>query len=314
MENIIVLFGYLLLTFLGFVVPVFIVLIPLYGVGVKRLSKDYIKESEQKSEQIEKQNEKIKKDGTEGVGEIEEIIKELRVSKGQLDKKIWYLDPNKQILNLFIPILVSFILVLLALFLENFYKDVFWYIIPLGFSILLFFYVIYSLWEVFNVVIEMKEVANEKLAEKEQGVLNILGKILDNLNRVDLLEDVHTSLDGEKLGVGISEIIIASDRKKEMVFRIINSEQTKVVKNVEVGFIFPADDFIIEKTTNQDISITDDKQIVRYKDSLIQSKTSLKLSNLILTPLKIGEQLIDVFIKGENVKTRYFKIKFKVVE
>lgn len=84
-----------------------------------------------------------------------------------------------------------------------------------------------------------------------------------------------------------------------------------MAKDVEVGFSFPAD-FLIEKNSGYSIYASGTEQIVRYSEERIHGKTNFIKQPLTVTPLNKGEFVFDTFIKGENIKSIYRKLKIIV--
>jgi hypothetical protein len=74
-----------------------------------------------------------------------------------------------------------------------------------------------------------------------------------------------------------------------------------MVKNLEVGFVFPLD-FIIEKSDKYSVTNAEKIQVVRFKTSMLHGETYL-MRSLTVTPLTEGKVLIKSFINAENIQT-----------
>lgn len=84
-----------------------------------------------------------------------------------------------------------------------------------------------------------------------------------------------------------------------------------MVKNIEIGFIFPYD-FIIEKEKGYRIYNDKTAQIVRNSTTLIHGREYLIFEPLSITALKKGDYIIKTFIKAENIESTYRDFKIKV--
>lgn len=200
-------------------------------------------------------------------------------------------------------------------------KDYWYCVASLVFiSALTFTYSVVVLWRLLNTLIEVRETLCEEKQEKENRRSNwesktieifsgLLEKETPNLLKEMFLEDIHIMIDDSKIK-DAGEIKIGANKKQEIKVGIINSE-TRMAKNVEIGFCFPPD-FIIEKTNYYSIYTGKKEQIVRYTASTIQGDTNLILSPLITTPLKTGIYSINTFIKAENIEVKNHRLNIEV--
>lgn len=142
-------------------------------------------------------------------------------------------------------------------------------------------------------------------------IIELLSVLVEKEARY-FLKDICITIDDKKIEDNAGEITISADKKQELKIGINNSE-TRMAKNVQIGFIFPPD-FVIEKTSSNSIFTMKTGQIVRYVTSLIHGNTNLTLGSLIITPLKKGDYKINTFIKAENIESFYRDLNFKVTE
>ena len=326
MEQAIQLFGFLILTFLGIVVPILVILLSIFREGIQKLTTQYENEKNQSEDNLKDQFKqkteviKAKLDVKEMKGNLKELnnsIDKLEKMKKTAEKKLSSLNPKKQILNLFIPLLISFLSLIAALITKDY-----WYCVAslVFISALTFTYSVVVLWRLLNTLIEVRETLCEEKQEKENRRSNwesktieifsgLLEKETPNLLKEMFLEDIHIMIDDSKIK-DAGEIKIGANKKQEIKVGIINSE-TRMAKNVEIGFCFPPD-FIIEKTNYYSIYTGKKEQIVRYTASTIQGDTNLILSPLITTPLKTGIYSINTFIKAENIEVKNHRLNIEV--
>ena len=97
-----------------------------------------------------------------------------------------------------------------------------------------------------------------------------------------------------------------ADKEERIEIAVSNSED-RMIKNIEVGLIFPLD-FIIEKKDYYSLYIDKESQIVRYETESIQGRTRNLFSPLVIKPLKKGSYTLKTFIKAENIRAIYRKV------
>lgn len=139
MEQAIQLFGILILTMLGFVFPVVTILLSIYHEGISKLAQQVQAEISQSEENLKTIAQAKKTD----VAAIQQSIKELESTKKKAKAKLSYLSPRKQIIRLFIPLVLAFLGVIATSILieTNFY-----YVLLLLLSLTCFIYALIVLW------------------------------------------------------------------------------------------------------------------------------------------------------------------------
>lgn len=309
MINAIQLFGTFVLTVLGFVVPILTILISLFPEGVKSLAEKYENEKRQSEENII--NETKKKSDGKGldINAIEKTLKILKKKKRDAEVKLGYLKPIKFLLKTSIPFVVSFVAVLIALF----DVDSIFIIVLLTSSLISLVAGFVALFQSIIVVFEVGEIINGKKGSNDEKIIALLSTLVEKTGGDPYLkaEDIEVNFNKISLKKGIP-INFSADKKYEIPVSIHNRSD-KMAKVVEVGFIFPKN-VIIEKSSNFEITTTEQKQIVRFKDDTIQAHNDMQQGNIDLTFLDSKEIAIDVFIKGENVKYTRFSFKLNIIK
>jgi len=300
MEQAIQLFGYLVLTFLGFVVPIAGISLSMHQDGISKLSKQYKNEKKQTEEKIQKQIEKIDTANEEGIKELKKILATLERIKKAADGKIKNLNPKTQVLKLFIPLIFSFLGISISLSVTK-YNPFFYIILFIG--VLAFLYALKVLWDLLSIIMEVKKMIDDYKERSntnlEQSVVSILEAI--KKEKPEFLEKISVTLNGEDINNIIPDgIIIKSDQKQEFKIGFLNFEE-QMARNVQIGFVFPTD-FIIEKSAGYSIYTDETRQVVRYNSDYVHGWEQRFYAPLILTPLKEGLFKIVTFIKGENIK------------
>jgi len=335
MEEIMKLFGYLVLTMLGFIIPVVGFLIPFYQDGIKKLAEQYESKKNRISETIKKHTDDIEKleKMDENTNNIEKKIKDIQnlIKKFNTDqkkshkkfnkdqkkshKKIKSLNPKTQVIKLFVPLFISFLCILIYfLLIENI---IFSYIL-ISCSVILFFYTLFIFWKLILIIIEVsiktKDIKDKQKEEFNQQILNILDK-LDNIKsqpeNVEL-EKVFIKIEEDDIKDNLLEINFVLNKKKELQISTRNSE-ARMAKKTEIGFVFPLD-FIIEESSGYSIHNSNNEQIVRFNSEFIQGNTILEHAILTITALKKGKYEVKTFVKGENIKTIHRNFKISVIE
>ena len=308
MEQGIQLYGFLVLTFLGVTAPILVILLSVFEEGRLKLTTQYENERSQSEKNIKEQLKKLTGTEETDVTEIKQSLKSLEIIKKTAEAKLSYLNPKKQIFQLYMPLLISFLGVILAILSKANVDCVRLYI---AVSLICFSYALVVLWKLTGTIIEVKKSINDGKKDMNMKIIKLLSTLVEKEDRY-FLKDIYITIDDKKIEDNAGEITISADKKQELKIGIDNIE-TRMAKNVEIGFTFPPD-FVIEKTSSYSIYTTKTKQIVRYVTSLIQGKTNLILDSLIITPLKKGDYKIKTFIKAENIKSVSWDLNLKVTE
>ena len=303
------LFGYLILTVLGIVVPFLIILLSIFQEGILKLTEQYEKERENSKKNIDEQLAKQSKAKKKDYNEIEKSLKQLRIINKKAKRKLSYLNPKNQIVRLFIILFISFLGVILAILKKTI---IFGIPIFILISLLSFIIALYILWKLLCILIEVRKIIDRNRNKIENKTLELLSTIAKKGENY-FLENVFLSIKDVIIKNDDKEIKLYSDTKESLPIKIENDE-IRMVKNIEAGIIFPRD-FIIDESDRYSIyTDTDGKQIVRYTSSLIHGNTTFVLTPLIIKPIKEGEYVITTFINAENIESTYRTFKLIIKE
>ena len=308
MEWAIQLFGFLVLAFFGVVAPILVILLSVFEEGRLKLNTQYENERSQSEKNIKEQLKKLAGTEETDVTEIKKSLKSLEIIKKTAEAKLSYLNPKKQIFRLFIPLLLSFLGVILAILTK---ANVDYVRLYIAVSLICFAYAIFVLWKLTDIIIEVRKTVNDDKKDMNMKIIELLSALVEKEAQY-FLKDIYINIDDKEIEDNAGEITISADKKQELKIGINNNE-TRMAKNVQIGFIFPPN-FVIEKTSSYSIFTTKIGQIVRYVTSLIHGNTNLILDSLIITPLKKGDYKIRTFIKAENIKSVYRDLNLKVTE
>jgi len=264
MELGIELFGYLILTVLGFVLPIVAILLSVFQEGISKLAKQYQADISQSEENLKT----IAKAEKTDLAAIQESIKKLESTKKRAITKLSYLNPRKQIIRLFIPLVFAFLGVVVTsiLIVTNFYYCLF-LLISLG----CFVYALVVLWNLIGIIVEVRGILDTEKKATETGTVELLTSLVRGIGDKTgqyFLAQVYINLNGEDIKDDSYEIIIPTNTKEEIDLKLRNRE-ARMAKNVEIGFTFPTT-FIIEKTTHNSIFRSKGEQVVRYSESIVQ--------------------------------------------
>ncbi len=309
MVNAITLYGSLILTVVGFIVPILTILISLFPEGVKSLSSKYENERKQSEENI--LNEIEKKETKKGLDykALQKTLKTLKKNRREAELKLTYLKPIQFLLKTSFPFIISFIGVLIALLSISLIYTV----LALIFSFLSFIGGVMALFISVSLLFEVAEIVNQKKNTNEEKIIELLSTLVAQSDHNLYLKEhkVKVKFNGEYLKKD-AEVTFSTDKIHKVPISIENSSEM-MAKTVEVGFIFPKD-FVIEKTSNLSIYTDTSSQIVRFKREIIQAHENNQQGELQITFLKIGESNVDIFIKGENIKYQRFSFKLRIIK
>ncbi len=306
MELGIELFGYLILTILGLVLPIVAILLSVFQEGISKLAQQYQAEISQSEENLKT----IAKAKKTDLAAIQQSIKELESTEKRARTKLSYLSPRKQIIRLFIPLVFAFLGVIVTsiLIATNFYYGLF-LLISLG----CFVYALVVLWNLIGIIVEVRRILDtEKKATETSTVelLTSLAREITNRTGQYFLAQVYINLNDEDIKDDSYEIIIPTNMKEEIDLKLRNRE-ARMAKNVEIGFTFPTT-FIIGKTNHNSIFRSKGEQVVRYSEGIVQGYTNIQYEPLIITPLEQGVYEVQTFIKAENIEATYRNVTIKV--
>jgi len=307
MEKIIEIYAFFLITVIGFVVPIFAILLTLFHDGLFKLAQQYKAERDQTAQKLAGQLQKLagqlQKAGEPSsldVKGIKQTIKELEIVKKIADAKLSLLSPKKTILRLIIPLSIAFISLLPNFFLLSIYTYV-----ASGVSLLFLGYVFVQLWKLIDIVIEVKSLIDTETKNDQGKILEILAEIASNTKKgaAYFIEKIFLKFNNVILDKEDNKVVITVDKKTEVPIELTNNE-VLMARDIEAGFRFPLE-FLIEKTSSYTIYASKNEQIVRYTLDRLQGNTNQIFNPLVLTPLKKGEYKFQIFIKGENIESKY---------
>lgn len=308
MEQAIQLFGYLILTFLGVVAPIFVILLSVFREGMLKLTTQYESEKSQSEGNIKAQLKKIGDAKNTDERAIKQGLNALKAIKKTAKTKLSYLNPKIQTLRLFIPLLISFLGVVLAILTKT---NINYVVLFIGVSLICFLYTMFVLWRLLDIIIEVRKTIDADQKDMNMKTIELLSALVEKETPY-FLKNVYITIDQQEIKDKAGKITIPADKKQELKIAITNNE-SRMAKNVEIGFIFPPD-FIIEKTNDYSIYTDETKQIVRYESNVIHGNTDWKLGSLIVTPLNQGDYKIKTFIKAENIESLYRDLNLKVTK
>lgn len=309
MEQAIQLFGYLILTVLGFVLPIMAILLSVFREGLSKLAAQYESERAHSEDNIKAQLQKMAKGKTTDESAIQRSLKELRFIKKTAEAKLSYLDPKKQVIRLFVPLIFAFLGVIVTLLLveTNIYYCFFLLISLIGFA-----YAIVVLWKLIGIIIEVRKIIDTDRKDTDSTIIELLSALGEKVEQTGqyYLKKVYVNLDDNDIKDGSYLFTMQANTEKELKISIQNREE-RMVKNVQIGLCFPTN-FIIGRTDYYKIYRSEKEQIVRYESALIHGDTNLILEALIVTPLEKGEYKIETFIKAENIEATYRNVTARV--
>jgi len=307
MEEALSLYSFLILSLIGFVSPILILLLSVFSTGASIVQKKSEDEKEQAEANL--RDSMDKKDSKEDVNikNIDESLKKLKKTKRRAAVTLFYINPRLQIIFIFIPLLISFFLILYASTLIIL-SDLFYLIILL--SVLLLLYVFYSLWKIFSLIIIVRQAEHTQELERQSVLLETL-KTLSEITTDISLEGDAVELDGNSIEDLDEPIKMEAHVESSLSFSITSEE--KMLKTVEFGLIFPSD-FIITESSKFKVFTHEEMKVVRYHIENIQADTRFIIPPLNFTPINPGNYDIEVFVKGENLQRYKTKIVFDVGE
>lgn len=306
MEIVLELYGSLILTVLGFVLPILTILLSLFPDGVKVLATKYENERKQSDDNILTEIQKKKSKNGLDYNALEKTLSTLKKKKHQAETKLAYLKPTQLIVKIFLPFIVALAGVAVALQTHS--------LVALISSAIAFLCGIYTLWMSLRILIEVTEVVNQTKRDADDRVVELLSNLVKR-SSVDSL-----FLKKEELKLKFNNKVLKQDeffefsvnRQYEIPISIMNASE-KMAKKVQVGLVFPKD-FLIEKTSNLSIFTDEKNQIIRFNNEIVQAQENYLKGKMLITFLSTGEYKIKTFIKGENVQFHQFAFNLKVIE
>lgn len=307
-------YGTLLLTLLGFVLPIITIALSFFPEGVKALMENYENERRQAEKNLE---EEFKKKTEKGVdyNVLSRNIADLKKSKRRANRKLIYLTPSTIVGRSVAAIGLSLCAFLASLL---YIGDSRW-IIPNVLLIASILSLFWTLWIFFNsmqVIVEASSAVQDIRKRAEEKTLELLTALVDNSKKGDdslfiPQNKVHIWFAGEEVTAG-----------KEYTFSVNNIHPIKIalknlsdymLKTAELGFTFP-EEFLTDGSTISSTYTGDKEKIIRFKYEYVQSNENRIAGSINMTFLKIGSFKVSTFVKGENLKNKHIAFKIKVVE
>ncbi|MBA7716629.1 hypothetical protein ES703_125703 [subsurface metagenome] len=309
MKEAIQLFGFLVLAVLGFVSPIIALLLSIFREGMRKLAAQYESEKVQSENNIKAQLRKMGKRKTTDDSAIESSLKELRSIKKTAEAKLSYLDPKKQVIRLFIPLILALLGVALTLLLI---ETSMYYCFFLLLSLAALAYTVVVLWKLIGIITEVRKIIDTDRKDTDSTIIELLSVLGEKVEKTGqyFLKNIYVVWNGNDIRDDSQEATMRANNKEELNISIRNIEM-RMAKNVEIGLIFP-NDFIIEKRDYYSIYRDDTQQVIRFNLNDVQASTLHIFSPVVVTPLERNDYKIRTFIKAENVEATYRNLTLKV--
>jgi hypothetical protein len=313
MEDIIFqLYGTLVLTLLGFVLPIITIAISAFPEGVKLLKQRYENEQKQAEKNLEDELSKQKAANSVDYDLLSKNISTLKSAKKKAIKRLLYLSPDYILIRSIIGLGICLATFMLAiLFLSSGYISTGLFLVSLlalGWAVGVFINSI-------EIIIEASAAVQDIRRATEEKTLELLTIIADNSKKGDssLFIDPQTikvMFDGQEVTDG-KEFTYSVNNPHKIEIGIKNLSEY-LFKTAELGFIFPSE-VLVSGSTISNIYTGDKEKIVRFKWPHLQSNLNHRAGTLEMSFLKTGTFEIGAFAKGENLKNKLVKFKIRVV-
>ncbi len=158
MKEVIEIYIKIIIAVFGFVAPSFTLLISIYIEGIE---KKRIKQEEEikQLERLIKNN--LANNSADLEGEMKSNLKQLEVKKRESTHELNLLNPKRQVIRMFLPLLFSLICIILY-YVER--SNIYTYLnvfsikcITISISVMFFSYALFVLWQLFDLIIETKK-------------------------------------------------------------------------------------------------------------------------------------------------------------
>lgn len=301
------LFGFLVLAFLGVVAPFLLILLSISREGTKELILQYENQKKQNEENL------LQLAGRKEIDAIKKTIKTLELNSKNAQKKISILDIKKQTLRLFIQLIISFALIILALIFSNILVLM---IILISFAVIIFFYSLVILWKVLCIIVEVRKLIDDNQRDYKNKTIELLTELKENKSiESNYLKNVTLILNNKILKVDKANIFKLYLNEKNKLNFFFRNDEKKMIKNFEIGVILPTEFIIDNKTVFINyFSTIPEGQVIKYFYQLVQGDSNIRWPELIITPIKKGNFKLASYIKAENIISTYFYIEFNIVE
>lgn len=314
MENLIFqIYGTLILTLAGFVLPIIVISISIFPDGVQVLKVNYKNKQKQAEKNLADELSKQKQNSETDYKILDKNISKLKSAQRTSKNRILYLNPNYILYRSSFTIASSFVSFLVGLYLysTSLYFSHILILISVGFlawTIAIFFNAIEIIIEASTEVQRIRKSGNEKQLE-------LLTTLVDNSKTDELSlfiepDDIRIYFENEVIEE--AKIYIFSINKMHKVAISLENLSEYMFKTAELGFTFPTE-VLIEDASNISIYNGEKEKIVRFNHDYIQSDEKFHEGGLNLTFLKTGTFDVDVFVKGENLKKKLIDFKIRVI-
>ena len=288
------LFGYLVIAFLGFVVPILGLLFTVYQGGIDRIKIRY----ENKKAEAEKARRDLLAAFTAGGVHKEEFrdfkkkLKELEIRektvRRRANSRMSYLDMRKVAVGLAVPLAASMAAVLVYFMVIPVYK-----IGTAVFAFIAFSYAVFVLIRLFDVVIEMG-----RLADRESKAMNvrIMEALSDNPAHTGIKE-LKLFIDGTQVSSAVP-LVISSGDARELGVEIKNPGKVMATNAVLSIKMDPA--VIITPKQYYSIIRTGNSVTVLYSMDFISHESSFTLGPLVIKVNMPGTYKAEAVMKADN--------------
>lgn len=310
MKEAIQLFGFLVLAVLGFVSPIIVLLLSMFREGIRKLAAQYESERTQSEKNINAQLRKMGRSKTTDDSAIESSLKELRSIKKTAEAKLSYLDPKKQVIRLFIPLILALLGVALTLLLI---ETSIYYRFFLLLSFTAFAYTVVVLWKLIDIITEVRKIIDTDRKDTDSTIIELLSALGEKVETTGqyFLKDIYVVWNDKSIKDDSQKATMHVNNKEEVKIAVVNGE-SRMAKKIEAGLILP-NTFIIEKSDDHTIYRDNTQQVVRFYLENIQANTQFIFSRpLVVTPLETNDYKISTFVKAENVEAAYRSLTLKV--
>jgi ABC-type multidrug transport system fused ATPase/permease subunit len=293
MDNAMMLFGYLVIALLGFVVPVLGFLLSIYQGGIDKLK---IKYEYQKAEA-----EKAKQDYLSSLlsgnviqrsdlSGIKMKIKELELSENRVKKsvdfKLGFLDIKTTAMRFAGPMLLSMLSVMAFFVLPVHLKNA-----TVAVSIAFFFYSIYILVKILDVVVEMTRLADRESKDMNARIIEALAEGPDHSG----VKQLNLVIDGKKSG---AELTLSAGETRDFKLEVENPGKVPA-RNTQLKIKLP-EGFDIEQRPYYTLARANGGYLVAYTIDFIHPETSILCGPLVIRAPKPVKGVLEYTLKPEN--------------
>jgi hypothetical protein len=302
------LYGLLILTVLGFILPILTILLTLFPDGAKSLRTRYENEKKLNEDNLVNEVQKQGSDAKLDYKAIEKTIKELKKNKKRAENKLSYLVPTKLFVLNAVPFVASLLAVIVSFEVRSSLSE-----IPLIASIVFFACGAFVLWTSISILGEVAETVNQSKRTTEEKIIDLLTRLVEKsgVDNLYLKEGQVVFSFNSRILKDETSFEFSVNKEYKLPVSITNKSD-KMAKNIEVGLILPKK-MLVDQTPNLKLFVDEETQIVRFNREILQAHENNLCGDMSITFLEAGEYGVAIFIKGENVKYHRFHIKLKII-